>query len=299
MSTSQKPIGVIRGRFQVPKLHKGHIFLFEYAFARHDDVLAVLSDPYISNSADALSIVMQMQMIQSAFPGRKIHFAQSGRIPSSRLMRSRALDEVIERAFPGRDAIIYGSRESIVHSYVGRFATHETETIYGGSGTQIRNAIEIVDSEDFRKGVIYSAVHRRGVGYPAADVVVTRLDQGKILLIGWEEEGGKLRFPGSFHQQGLDASIEATALRCIAKEVPGIRIIDPRLVASHVIDDYRHKRSQDGTLSTLVSATYVGGEASVGSGIDSVHWIPYTEVLPLLVDAHKPLGEIMKKRAWA
>lgn len=296
-ASDQEAVGVIRGRFQVPELHEGHRFLFSYVLQRHQDVLVILSDPYISNSADALSFAMQKMMIESTYPGRKLRFAECSRIPSSRLMRSKVLDDVIEREFPGRRAIIYGSRESIVHSYDGRFEKHETPTIFSGSGTEIRKAIEIVDSVEFRMGVIYSAVHRRPIGYPAVDVAVVSKNRGCVLLVGWAEEEGMLRFPGSFFEFGKDVSYEVAGVRCVAKELPGIEIGTMRLVASHTIEDYRYKRSQDGVITTLmaapVAAPWIDGNPVPGIGVDSAQWVDFEKVPSVLVEAHRPLGEIM------
>jgi bifunctional NMN adenylyltransferase/nudix hydrolase len=293
----REAVGVIRGRFQVPELHEGHRYLFEYVLERHADVLVVLSDPYIANSADPLSFLMQKMMIQSTYPNRQMRFAECGRLPSSRWMRSKVLDAAIEREFPGRKAILYGSRESIVHSYDGAFEKHETETVFSGSGTKIRNAIEIVDSTDFRKGVIYAAVHRRPIGYPAVDVAVMWRNQNQVLLVGWEEEEGKLRFPGSFFEFGRDTNYEAAGMRCLKKELPGIRFSSLQLIASHTIhDDYRYKRSQDGIITTFMTVSYSDGVPKPGQGIDRVKWVKFADVQKSLVESHKPLGKILKSR---
>ena len=291
--TSENRIGVIVGRFQEPELHPGHRYLIEQVLKRHDEVLIVLGVAYTSTSRNPLSYTMRKQMIESQFPKRNITFIPSESLPSSNAGRSGIIDERIRRAFPGRDAVIYGSRTSIIHTYCGSFARKQIRTVYNGSATEIRKRVHVVDSPDFRRGVTYEVNHRKPIAYPSIDVAV--VDNYKVLLVYKKSEDGKMRFPGVFFDRKLDESYEAAAARCVRKEIPGIETGYRQIIGSCKIKDWRYYMTRDGVVTLLISMTYLKGRPSPGKGVDGATWVDMHELPSVLVEAHLPLGEMLKK----
>lgn len=293
LNPDRNAVGVVVARFQVPDLHPGHLYTVGYALERHDDVLVILGTHHSSTDRNPLSFQMRRGMVESAFPGVRLAIRPSSAVAASYEERSRRVDALIREAFPGREATIYGSRDSFVHRYRGSFATAEVPVVYSGSATALREQVGVVNSPDFRRGVIYAANHRPLSQHPAVDVAVLDRPAGRVLLVEKFDEEGKLRFPGVFVRAG-DASYEAAAIRCLAKELPGVAAGEPRLLRSARIDDWRFRRTQDGVITTLLVADYRGGDVSPGEGVDSTRWVGAHDLGGVVAACHEPLAEILR-----
>ncbi len=292
---SEKPVGVIVARFHVPDLHEGHRYTIDYVLQRHKEVLVILGVPYESTDQNPLSFEMRKEMLESCYPG-KLTIIGSQALPSSYERRSRKIDGLIFTTFPHRNAILYGARDSFVHTYKGVFSTYEVPTVYSGSGTKIRKSIEAINSSDFRAGVIHNAVHQKHRGLPTVDVAVVDRENHRVLLVGKNDEEGKLRFPGVFFDPSIDASFEEAAVRCILKELPSIRTFDPEIIKSQRIDDWRFRKAGSKVITLLMRARYLGGEVTLGKGVDTVRWVRFSDVPDVIIDSHQPLAAIMKCR---
>lgn len=291
----QKALGVIVARFQIPNLHDGHKYLVNYVLDRHDDVLIILGVSSKQTDRYPLSFEMRKGMIESTFPGRKFTIVPSASLPSSQGKRSENIDRLIRGIFPGRDAVIYGSRDSVIHAYNGAFDKVEVPTVFDGSATNIRESIPIIDSADFRSGVIHTVMNRPPIYYPAVDVAVIRKDTKQVLLVSKREEEGRYRFPGVFFDPRIDNSYEKAAIRCIQKEIPGIKISDPKILSSHKITDWRYRKTRDGVITLLLWADYIGGEAVPGKGVDGVHPVDVEQIENFIVESHLPLAQALAR----
>jgi bifunctional NMN adenylyltransferase/nudix hydrolase len=290
-------VGVIVARFQVPELHEGHRYLMDYVLKRHAEVLVILGVAAAVTDRNPLTYEMRKQMVESMYPNRAITFTSSDSLPSSYDERSQRIDAIIRAAFPGRKAIIYGSRDSFIHTYRGEFDRHEVPTIYSGSASKIRQDVPVINSPDFRSGVIFAMKSaRRPLSYPTVDVAVVRPDLEQVLLVGKRDEEGELRFPGVFFNHDTDTSFEQAALRCVAKEVPTIVIAKPSIVGSSQIADWRYRKSRHGIVTLLVRAEFVRGEPVPGEGVTTVHWVKFEDVPDVLVRYHLPLADLMSGR---
>jgi bifunctional NMN adenylyltransferase/nudix hydrolase len=293
-------VGVIVARFQVPELHEGHRDTIEQVLQRHETVLFVLGDAYDASDKDPLSFNMRVMMVRSAYAhvSNTLLFVASHSLTSSDERRSEILDTLIQESVPGRAVIIYGARDSIVHHYKGVHRRVELPTVTTNSATKIRNAISVVDSADFRAGVIYNAVNRKRIFYPTVDVAVVDTHTRRVLLVGWKADEGMLRFPGSFFHPDCDETFEDTGIRCIAKEIPTVTVGVPRYIASKKINDARYRKTKDGMITTLLCVQYTEGIPSVGRGIERVVWVDWwIDVIPEFVaPVHRPLAEIMRHR---
>lgn len=290
MKKSAKVVGVIVARFQIPALHEGHAYTVQYALDRHRDVLVILGDPYAHTDLNPLSFEMREAMVRATFPGQPIAFGRSPSLPSSARARSLAVDAIIARHFPGRPAVIYGARDSIAHRYEGAHSVCEVPTITSTSATAIRESIVPIDSHDFRAGVIFAAMSRPPVRFPAVDVALIDTSRVRVALVWKEEEEGKLRFPGTWLRVPDDTSLEDAAARCLGKELPGVSASCPWPVCSAVIPDWRFGRTRDGVVSTLFRADYRSGEPAVGQGVDGVRWVGLGDLVGAVVPEHADLA---------
>jgi bifunctional NMN adenylyltransferase/nudix hydrolase len=286
------PVGVIVARFQVPELHAGHRYTIGYVCERHLDVLIILGVARrMPHEHDMLSFEIRKRMIRNAFPGRSFTIVPNESSPAPYDVRSQDIDDLIRKAFPGRPAVIYGARDSIIHKYAGVFPTQEVPTVFQGSGSEIRKNIEIIDSADFRAGVIYDVMKRPPQVYPAADVAISH---GQLVfLVGRNEDQGRLRFPGVFLHPG-DESIEAAAQRAVQKEVVGAHVGPFTQLGSMIIDDWRYRQTKDRVLSSFFSTIYLGGATQIlpGQGLDKVRAVPETDLMRIIVHEHLPLAEL-------
>lgn len=286
-------IGVIVARFQVHNLHVGHRYTVEYVLERHQEVLVILGVSYSSTDRNPLSFEMRKGMLESLYPGR-LTIVPSTSSPSSIETRSQMIDVLIRKTFPNRDAVVYGARDSFIHNYSGIFPVREVPTVYSGSATQVRESVGVINSPDFRAGVVYSHVHRKVGIHSAVDVAI--LGPQGILLVGKKNEEGRLRFPGVFFNPDEDDSFEQAGIRCVQKEIPTIRFADSlKFVASQRISDWRFKKTRESVVSLLMKTHYINGDPHPGVGVDSVEWVPLSECGNRLIESHIPLLNLLKQ----
>jgi bifunctional NMN adenylyltransferase/nudix hydrolase len=289
-------VGVIVARFQVPELHEGHRYTIDYVCERHEEVLIILGVSPISTDRNPLSFEMRKGMIESTYPDRKLTIIESKSLPSSYALRSMIVDELITKIFPNHDAIVYGSRDSFIHKYRGIFRKVEVPVVFSGSATLIRKETGVINSADFRAGVIYNAVRRDPLGRASVDVAIVSVEPRHVLLVAKRDEEGKLRFPGVFFNPAVDKSLEDAGSRCVHKEIPTISFSPPQILQSQRIDDWRYKKSRDGIITLFLLANYLGGNERAGRGVDKVTWVPMRDLALMLVPQHQILGEILRNR---
>lgn len=297
MSKSKEVVGIIVGRFQTPSLHKGHRALFRHVIARHKTVLVVLGTTYTPSENDPYAYEIRVGMITSTFPKQRFKFICSEALPPKDQARSRVLDLRIKAAIGDSKAVLYGSSDSIVHTYQGAYPKRELKPVRSPRATEIRNSIGIVNSVDFRKGVAWAVRTRAAISYPTVDVAV--VDGERVLLIEKADDPGEWRFPGVFFNPELDQSVEDAAERCIKKELRGVRAGSPVEIGSTKVEDWRLRRTKDTIVTYVMRAFYESGEPKPGEGISRVRWVPYQQVQRTIGKTHKPLAKLMKYRWWA
>jgi hypothetical protein len=119
------------------------------------------------------------------------------------------------------------------------------------------------------------------------------------MLIGKPEGGGKLEFAGVLYNPDIDESFEDAARRCVVQELGNIVVGIPMSVGSHKIISPRYP-GPDGAVTTLMRVGYNGTEPPASPGISKVVWVPmwYDQAPDFIIDAHKPLAELIKRR-WS
>ncbi len=292
-----KPIGVVIAKFQVAKLHLGHIHLISHVRERHKDVLILIGYyPGVRNKRYQLKVDERIAMVEQTFLGQNFTVMQLRDNPISSVLWSEALDALIQEKFPGRKAVLYGSRDSFIPYYSGIFPTAEVAPVYDDSGTQWRAATEFPHSEDARRAIIWDQEHRPPFIYSTADLAIVDSKNRKVLLIGKKIHDGKLSFVGG-HVDKTDATAEDTARREAEEEILDLRFGILVYVGSITIDDPRYKGTDDGVMTTFFVAEYIKGDPRPGdSDADSVQWVSYDDLLDILVPWHQPLGKLLLRK---
>ncbi len=285
-----KRIAVVIGRFQVPELHAGHRHLIDSASAESDETLILVGTTEgLPSTRNPLPYDAIRVMLQNAYPSAVIHpFADR---PTNELW-SRELDLRIGELFPDASVRLYGSRESFIPAYTGKYPCVTVPPVDAPSGTDIRNGLGVIRYEDssFRAGIIHAQSLRLPVSYQAVDIAVIRHPQNEILLGRKRRDGGKFRFIGGFVDP-TDSSLEGAALRELREEAGRIDCHEVSYLGSFRVNDYRYRDGEDRVMTTLFAAYHLAGIPKAGDDLDEVVWMNAKDVIGSVVANHIPLAE--------
>jgi bifunctional NMN adenylyltransferase/nudix hydrolase len=285
----QKTLGVIVGRFQVPTLHEGHRTLFETVLKENTDVLVILGvsggQPTDRNPLD---IKARECMLHEAYGAFNIMIRHIFDKPSNEVW-SYELDSIIEGIANGRKVTLYASTDSFAPYYSGKYPVKELPEVTTVRGKEVRKQLKDVPdiNEDFRKGMIYQTQVRYPAVYSTIDIVVYNI-KTKMILLGKKKADDGWRLIGGF-ADSADESLEITARRECFEETHGIEIGWPVYVGSHLVDDFRYRRSLDKIMTAIFIAQYMWGGPKAGDDLDELEWFPIDKVEEALAPHHKPL----------
>jgi len=266
-------VGVIIGRFQVPFLHEGHLTLISEVLSTHKKTIILLGVPKIQNTTkNPLDFASRKAMIQKLFPSVLILPIRDNR---SDERWSQEVDQMVVVPFGEKKTLIYGSRDSFIPHYSGKFTVVELESSGEHSGTNVRYEVakESLDSSDFRSGIIYQTFNQRPVTYPTVDICAFN-EKGEILMAKKPNE--KLwRFVGGFVDP-TDASYEEAAKREFREETGGDCVVGEfKYILSQKVDDWRYRTEESGITTTLFLTKHTFGMAKPSDDIAVVKWIPF------------------------
>lgn len=288
-------VGVIVGRFQVDALHFGHQHLIGFVRDQHDDVLLVLGVRHGARSKlYPLKFGEREQMIRELY-GSAVRIAALSDNPIDPKFWSRHLDDLIEEMYPGRPAILYGSRQSFIPLYSGKFPAVEVPVLVAGSGTKVRAEMKFPGNRDARAAIIYEIENRYPFMYSTSDLAIVDKQQGRILLIGKNQHEGYLSFVGG-HAGKEDPGAMAVARREASEEIPGVEFGELRYLDTLTIDDPRYRGTPDGIMTTFFEAPYLGGVAKPSDDADTAEWVGKGELISRLVPWHRRLGNLLLDR---
>lgn len=121
----ESEVAVVIGRFQVNKLHDGHRNLINYVLDNHKKVIILLGVSRVQNTRkNPLDFASRKAMIQKEFPSVMILPIQDQRYNEK---WSHDVDSIIHIPFGEKKTVIYGSRDSFIPSYKGKFPVIELE----------------------------------------------------------------------------------------------------------------------------------------------------------------------------
>jgi bifunctional NMN adenylyltransferase/nudix hydrolase len=312
--TSNTPnFGVIVGRFQVHDLHDGHLELISTVRGLHNRVILFVGvAPTLATKRNPLDFITRMRMIKSKFPD--VTVLQIPDMADDRQW-SIELDKRIREVAQFGSVTLYGGRDSFVPAYSGQFTPVTLPLEHISSGEDVRAEIsnKVIESSDFRAGVIYSTQNQWAKGVPTVDIAIVRAHtiavadssyfsipsiegRGKYeVLLGRKPGETRWRFPGGHFDPAQDNSNEEAAMREAHEEVPGIEISKPEYIGSHKIDDWRWKKEQDRVITSLFLSNYLWGSARAGDDLNEVEWFVLNETNECIVNvAHQPLYKILR-----
>jgi bifunctional NMN adenylyltransferase/nudix hydrolase len=266
--------GVIVGRFQVNDLHDGHMELLRQVRARHNRVIVFVgTSPGGLSRKNPLDFTTRRAMIQAKFPEFNVLLLGDRRTDEE---WSRDLDAQISSVIGAGSATLYGSRDSFIPHYKGRLIPVELVLPIGTervSGTDIREQFSdnVIESAEFRAGLIYAANQRWPETLPCVDIAIFNDDETELLLA--QKEGENLwRFVGGHYERLKHSSFEAAA-RAETLEETGLDLITLEYVGSCPIDDWRYADSPDhGIATAFFRGRAMTKQARAQDDIKSVKW---------------------------
>ena len=294
MNQGKNTVGVIVGRFQVDALHKGHIDLIHQVQERHGKVLICIGSANTRlTERDPLDIPTRSRMLSSAFPGVTLAFIHDCR---SDLVWSINLDALVTEVFPTDKATLYGSSDSFLTHYMGRLDTKELDGLTVPRGTYLREQIlqNVIDSPDFRAGVIFGVGNRWPISYQCIDVAIIG-DSGDRVLLGRKKGEDMYRFICGVLGTP-DRDLAATVKREVTEET-GVEVGDVEYICSARIDDWRYRKSQDKLMTAFFVAKYIFGSPQGVDDIVEAKWIPLKNTVEwaneTLLPEHRFLGQAL------
>jgi bifunctional NMN adenylyltransferase/nudix hydrolase len=291
MVQEKNNIGVIVARFQVDELTVGHKQVIDQVVSNHNKVIIFLGISKVSLSGNnPLEFTVRKMMIEKHYPAVQI-------IPLSDVgddyKWSIILDARIREVYPHGDVILYGSRDSFIPHYHGKFKTSELEPTHVISGTITRKQIsdEVLGSRDFRKGIIYACTNKYPTGYPTIDIAPIKTINDAVHVLLCKKLGEEnFRFIGGFFDPEKDKCYEDTVHREFKEETTNGIIDNVRYVKNIVIDDVRYRGEKDKIITMIFVGDYVSGDLLPADDINEIKWCKITSELVYEINSiHKAL----------
>jgi bifunctional NMN adenylyltransferase/nudix hydrolase len=283
--------GVIIARFQSPYLHEGHKALIQQVKKNHNKVVIVLGiSPVLGSRKNPLDFPTRERMIKKEYPDIVVL-----PLPDHPLDArwSENLDTLLGHSFPGSSFVLYGSRNSFIPYYSGKLKTVELDETGSHNATLIREQIsdKVLDSEEFRTGIIYAYSNTYLKVYATVDIAVFKENKTEILL-GRKNIDNKWRLLGGFSDP-TDDSFEEAAARELREECGAIEITPMQYETSLRVNDWRYRSEADKIITCLFSTDFLAGVPAGSDDIAEVRWFALADVEKLMsekktAEEHRP-----------
>jgi bifunctional NMN adenylyltransferase/nudix hydrolase len=270
-------VGVVVGRFHVHELHEGHKQLMAEVIKSHDRVMVFIGLAHLRNTLkNPLDFRARRQMFSESYPNIDVHYIED--TEDDGVWSKRLDSEVCKHTSPNQKIVLYGSRDSFLKAYKGRYDTRELEAEIFVSATEIRRRVcnSYFPTKDYRAGMIAATDNRYPTAYQTVDVAVFNNNETELLLARKPDEKG-WRFIGGFSDPRSE-SLEADARREVKEEAGGIEITEPVYVGSTLIDDWRYRNEVDKIKTALFKANFVFGRPEGGDDVAEVKWWKVAEL---------------------
>lgn len=287
-------VSVVVGRFQIDKLHQGHEDLLKMVHDRGGVLCVILGGNENKGSKrNPLDFVTRKVMVETWYRDTYGSEEFNTNPPVILHMQDCAnddiwsinLDKLLRQTFPGASFCLYGGRDSFLPYYQGKLPQlnlegklHDHKEL---SATDVRNSIGERPriTEDFRRGIIFSTQNQWSKPTMCVDVAAI---EGDKILLGRKKDETTWRFFGGFVSTD-DRELETAALRELQEEAD-IRVSARELeyVCSAVVEDYRYKGDDDGTIMTVffqVRNKANLSTAAAGDDIVEVRLFPFDKTL--------------------
>lgn len=274
--------GVIIARFQTPYLHEGHRNLIDNVRSKHNKLIIVLGASPISGSRrNPYDYYTREKMIKKEYP--EVVVLPISDHPSDKSW-SQNLDMLLASVFPTEQFLLYGSRDSFIPYYSGRFNTSELPVHGDYNATELRKqyADMVFDSRDFRTGILYAYYNQYTKVYPTVDIALFRNNKTELLL-GKKAINNKWRFVGGFADPE-DANYESAAKRELMEECGELEVSAMTYEGSAKINDWRYRSEVDKIITMLFSADHISGEVAASDDIAELQWFKIADI-PSMINA--------------
>ncbi len=135
----EKQTAVIIGRFQVPYLHLGHIYLISHGLQNYKEVLILLGESVERDERNPYSLEERRDMIWRVFNNNRVHIRALSDHPGDDKGWSEEVDFNL-KYWP--NPILIHSRDSFKDHYLGEYKTLEIPELPGYSGTKLREELK-------------------------------------------------------------------------------------------------------------------------------------------------------------
>lgn len=271
-----KTTGVIIARFQTPYLHEGHFEIIHYVKERHNKVILLLGVSVVKGSVrNPLDFYTRERMVKKSFSDIVVLPISDSK---SDIVWSQNVDKILSVTFPMEQFVLYGSRDSFIPYYHGKLKVEEIPHSGDHSATNLRLAIsdKVMDSEDFRSGIIYAYYNMYPKTYTTVDIALFK-DDRSFLLLGYRHVEGKWRLPGGFSDP-TDENYEAAALRELQEECGSLEVSGMKYEKSFKVDDWRYRSENDKIITLLFSCSLVFGDAQASDDLDETKWFSIEDI---------------------
>ena len=296
-------VGIIIGRFQVPHLHVGHVDLFKKVIERSDKVVVLLGTAPKSRK-NPLNFESRKVMIQNRFYNIDVHDIRDQKHHS---VWTKNVDDLVSSLVDDDDQVtLYGGRDSFSEIYKecdGRFDVEELETPKGYSGTKLRKEVgeKIIDSDEFRAGIIAGQFQTYPITFSTVDIIVEKYINNELhILLGQKPIDtlvDKWVFPGGFIDKGDQTGRNAAAREL--REETSLHI-SPKMFNIFdqlEIPDYRYVNTENTIFTTVYTVEIKDGwqeyvinnKAEAGDDLCDVKWVKFNEVENHLSSIHNDI----------
>jgi bifunctional NMN adenylyltransferase/nudix hydrolase len=275
---------VIVARFQTPYLHEGHLELISQVKKSHEKLVILLGvSPLPGTRKNPYDYYTREKMIKKDYP--EIIVLPVSDNPSDSVW-SESMDNLLKSVFPAEQFILYGSRDSFIPHYTGRFETIELPEHGDYNATELRRqyADKVFDSKDFRAGILYAYYNQYTKVYPTVDIAVLKNNKAEILL-GKKAIDNKWRLIGGFADPE-DSDYESAAKRELTEECGELETTEMQYETSRKINDWRYRNEADKIITLLFSCDYISGTPLAQDDIMEISWFKLAD-LPEMIAAGK------------
>jgi bifunctional NMN adenylyltransferase/nudix hydrolase len=298
MTNNSSTLGVIIGRFQVSDLHSGHVDSLSAVGEAHARVLVLIGVRDSPRSdVNPLPYQARRQNLIANYP--EYEYAPIADHQSDAEW-VKSVDRIIDIHKDHLGVKLYGSRFSCLNTYKthgGKYPTvmlDAEEPELSGSESRRVDSAEVIDSLDFRKGIIWAENNKYPACYHTVDVAVMRyvedVENPEVLLCrkpGVE----KFQFIGGYINS--DETSAQAAVRELQEET-GLHIWGScRLIGEYFIDDWRVADSDKIKQKTFFYKGNVIDLTTMGprDDIEELKWFRVSDILKCIIPTHYPLAE--------